>query len=158
MKNICISFIVLFISFTINSQEKAGTNRLFELQKKKVEIDINKDIFTSVTTNMYVSQNPQALIVGLFIPISYENKKMKINSKPVAEGLEFKGEQMLNNKNILLLTGRVIKKGIEFTKQKYYIKQNQNTCIELTTMLPVNAVAKDKAMLMEIVHSVIEKN
>ena len=157
MKNICISFIVLFISFTINSQEKAGKNRLFELQKKKVEIDINKDVFTSVTTNMYVSQNPQALIVGLFLPISYETKKTKINNKP-DEGMEFKGEQKINSKNILLLSGTVIKKGIEYSKQKYYIKQDQNTCIELTTMLPVNADAKDKMMLMKIVHSVIEKN
>ncbi|MDN3620220.1 hypothetical protein QWY81_12210 [Polaribacter undariae] len=158
MKNICISFIVLFISFAVNSQEKAASNRLFDLQKTKVEIDINNDVFTSVTTNMYVAQNPQALIVGLFIPISYENQKEKINSKPIAEGMEFKGEQMINSENVLLLTGTVLKKGIEFTKQKYYIKQDQNTCIELTTMLAVNADAKDKMMLMKIVHSVIENN
>ncbi len=149
---------VLFISFTMNAQEKAASNRLFDLQKTKVEIDINKDVFTSVTTNMYVSQKPQALIVGLFIPISYENQKEKINSKPIAEGMEFKGEQMINSENVLLLTGTVLKKGIEFTKQKYYIKQDENTCIELTTMLAVNADAKDKMMLMKIVHSVIEKN
>ena len=158
MKNICISFIVLFISITMNAQEKAGPNRLFELQKKKVEIDINKDVFTSVTTNMYVSKKPQALIVGLFIPISYETKKTKINNNPAAERMEFNGEQMINGENVLLLTGTIIKKGIEFTKQKYYIKQDENTCIELTTMLAVNADAKDKMMLMKIVHSVIEKN
>ncbi|MCL7763905.1 hypothetical protein MPF19_10795 [Polaribacter sp. Z014] len=155
MKKIGIVLVVLFLSFNHYSQ---NTNSLFELQKRKVEIDIDRSFFTNVTTNMYVSKNPDALIIALFLPISYKDQKAKINRKPIVKGLEFKGEKKLNNKNILLLSGTVIKKGTEFTKQKYYIKQDKNTCIELTTMLAVNADAKDKMMLTEIVNSVIEKN
>ena len=156
MKNILFILVSLLLGFNTFSQKKENTIPLFELQKKKVNIDIDKSIFTSVHQNMYVSKNPDALILALFIPISYDKQKVKMNNKTIAEGMEFKGEITINNEKVLLLSGNIIKKGIDFTKQKYYIKYDKNTSIELTTMLAVNKA--DKKMLLEIVNSVVEKN
>lgn len=158
MKNISLVLVFLFLSFNSYSQENKGNYSLFELQKKKVAIDISNEIFTTVYPNMYVSQKPDALILAVFLPISYNAQKVKLSSASTTNGMEFKGEKTLNNKKVLLLSGTIIKKGIEFTKHKYYIKQQHNTCIELTTMLPVTADTKEKKMIQDVVNSVIEKN
>ena len=158
MKKIGIALVVLFLSLNTCSQNRNTTNTLFELQKKKVEIDINKNLFSNVSTNMYVSQNPDALILALFIPISYDKQKEKITSKPLTKGMVFKGEKVLNNDKVLFVEGTVFKKGIEFAKRIYYIPQRKNICIELTTMLAVDASDAYKKMMVEIVNSVIEKN
>ncbi|WP_341221665.1 hypothetical protein [Polaribacter atrinae] len=158
MKKISLVLALLFLSFHSYSQDKPNNVRLFELQKKKVEIDISADVFTSVYHNMYVSKNPDALILGVFLPISYDNQKVKLSSAPKTTGMEFKGEITLNNEKVLWVSGTIIKKGIEFNKHKYYIKQEHNTCIELTTMLAVTADAKEQNMVMDIVNSVIDKN
>ena len=157
MKNIYITLVLLFLSFNMYSQEKGASNALFNLQKKKVKIDLDKTIFTNVTTNMYVSQKPDVLILALFIPISYDKQKDKLKSKPI-KAMDFKGEIVQNNEKVLFLSGNVIKKGTTFIKQKYYIKYTKNTIIELTTMLAANADKNDKKMLLEIVNSVIGKN
>ncbi|WP_343329862.1 hypothetical protein [Polaribacter staleyi] len=158
MKNIGLALLLLFFSFNIYSQDKKTKNALFELQKKKVSINIDKDIFTNVYQNMYVSKKPEALVLAVIIPISYDAQKDKINNKAINKGIPFKGEKKLNKENVLVFSGTIIKKGIEFAKHIYYIKQQQNTCIELTTMLAVNAPTKDKNMIKDIVNSVIEKN
>jgi hypothetical protein len=158
MKNSNLILVFLFLCFNSFCQVKEGTDNLFQLQKKKVSIDIDKAIFTSVYQNMYVSKKPDALVLAVIIPISYDEQKVKINGGTVVKEIPFKGEKMIHNENVLCFTGTIIKKGIEFKKQVYYIKQHKNTCIELTTMLPVNADTKDKKMLINIVNSVIEKN
>ncbi|PQJ73009.1 hypothetical protein [Polaribacter butkevichii] len=158
MKNIGLALLLLFFSFNIYSQDKKTKNALFELQKKKVSINIDKDIFTNVYQNMYVSKKPEALVLAVIIPISYDAQKEKVNNKAIKKEIPFKGEKKLNKENVLVFSGTIIKKGIEFAKHIYYIKQQQNTCIELTTMLAVNAPTKDKNMIKAIVNSVIEKN
>jgi len=158
MKNCYIVLVFLFLSFSIHSQEATSNETLFNLQKKELNIDINKDIFTSVSRNMYVSKNPKILIVGLFLPISYKDQKVKLSSAAKTTTMEFKGEITLNNEKVLWASGTIIKKGIEFNKHKYYIKQEHNTCIELTTMFAVTTDIKEQKMVMDIVNSVIEKN
>ncbi|WP_158837468.1 hypothetical protein [Polaribacter sp. L3A8] len=158
MKNIYLILVFLFLSFNNYCQVKEGADNLFELQKKKVAINISKNVFTSVYQNMYVSKKPDALVLAVIIPISYDAQKAKINGGTVVKEIPFKGEKMINNENVLCFTGTIIKKGIEFKKQVYYIKQHKNTCIELTTMLPLNADTKDKKMMINIVNSVVKKN
>lgn len=158
MKNICLVLVVIFFSYNTYTQDSKGSDTLFNLQKKKVKIDINTAVFTNVYQNMYVSKKPEALIVALFIPISYKEQRAQLNGKTLAKGMSFKGEKSINDEKVLWLSGIVTKKGIEFTKQKFYIRYNKNLSIELTTMLPVKACKDDKKMIEEIVNSVIALN
>ncbi|MCG1037621.1 hypothetical protein [Polaribacter sargassicola] len=157
MKNILI-FIIFILSYHIQSQDKGEKELLFKLQNKKVNININKDIFTNVTTNMYAAQEPKALIVALYLPISYKKQKTKLNKISNSSELKFIGEKTIKGEKILLKEGIISKKGINYLKQVYYLKYDKKTCIELTTMLVYSASKRSKKMIDDIVYSVIEKN
>jgi len=158
MKNILLLFVLSIFSYQIHSQDKVKKELLFELQNKKININIDKNVFKNVQKNMYVSQNPNALILGLFLPISYENQKVKINNISTSDNLKFVGEKTINKEKVLLKEGIINKKGIDYLKHVYYIKYDDNICIELTTMLPYKADDQSKKMIENIVYSVLENN
>lgn len=156
--NIRLVLVLLFLGLNAYSQDRGKKENLFEMQKVKVIIDIDKNVFTNVYANMYVSKKPNALVVALFLPISYNQQKLKLDALFVSKKMKIKGEKMIRGKKVLFMKGTINKEGIDFIKEVYYLKYNKKTSIELTIMLDINADAKYKKMINEIVYSVIEKN
>ena len=52
--------------------------RMLELMSKKIEMEVNTDLFKPEGANSYVSEDPKAVIMAMMVPDSYENSKMKM--------------------------------------------------------------------------------
>ncbi|WP_299061063.1 hypothetical protein [uncultured Polaribacter sp.] len=155
MKILLYVTLLTLCSLNFYAQENKKKHLIFEIQKRKINIDLDTAIFESFATNMYGSKNKDAIVIALYLPNSYEDQKLKIAS---VQNDKIWAEKKAYGKTIYTTNYELIKSDKRFVKSEYIISMQDNLCISLTTMLPVNAPKKDKQMIVDIVKSVLKRN
>ncbi|MFD2528662.1 MULTISPECIES: hypothetical protein [Polaribacter] len=155
MKNLLLVTLLTLFSFNFYAQENNKKHSIFEIQKRKINIDIDTALFENFATNMYGSKNKDAVVIALYLPNSYEDQKLKIASK---QNDKVWAEKSAYGKKVYTTNYEISKSDKRYVKSEYIISMQDSFCISLTTMLPVNALKTDKEMIKDIVKSVLKKN
>jgi len=141
---------------TQEDQEKLA--RMMELMGQKIDMDVDLTLFTSVSTNTYVSENPKAVIMAMMVPDSYENSKEKMDKDP---GERFtiteKGETEINGVKTLYMIGISEAEGSVLDNTVYCIELDEDTCMMFIGMVDQTADPKFAEAITKTMNSIIKK-
>ncbi|AGC76937.1 hypothetical protein LX97_03306 [Nonlabens dokdonensis] len=164
MKNLIFFSLFLFISVSslqaqeATKEDQAQEARILELMSKKIDIDVDKELFMEVTPNTYVSEVPKGVIMAMYVPQDYETSKEKIkNDTPKDFKLEKSGEKQINGVNVLFMTGTSSAEGVTIKSTIYCIEYDKETCIMAMGMIEENAGKNYKEAVDKAITSVVKK-
>lgn len=173
MKNILFAVIVCVMAFNLQAQtpettetvdakteqeNQAKMDRMLELMKKKIEMEVDTKLFVPQGPNSYVSEDPKAVIMAMMVPDSYENAKEKmVNDAGGNMTITEKGEKELNGVTVLFMKGTNEAEGSTLNAEMYCMEIDAETCLMFVGMADVNADAKYSEAITKAVNSVIKK-
>lgn len=146
---------------TTADDQKAAQDKMaraMELMSQKIEMEVDTELFTSVTANTYVSESPKAVLMAMMIPDSYENTKKKMD-KDAGKQFEIteKGETEMNGVNVLYMKGTSEAEGTTLNNTMYCMAIDEETCLMFIGMVDVNADAKYAEAIEKTANSIIKK-
>ncbi|MCB0399153.1 MAG: hypothetical protein KDD26_05910 [Winogradskyella sp.] len=151
----------LFIGLFVNAQETDAEKqaRALELMSKKVDIKVNEELFMAVTQNTYISESPKAVVMGMYVPETYEAAKEKLKANTAAQQFEVasSGEKEINGINVLYMYGTSEAEGVTLDNKIYCFEINKDTCLMLIGMLEVGADKKYSDAIDAALNSGIKK-
>lgn len=168
MKKLLLALLVFTMGANLYAQDTPTTEdpaadqakmaRMMELMGQKIDMEVDTELFTSVSTNTYVSENPKAVVMAMMIPDSYENSKKKMD-KDAGEKFKIteKGETEINGVKVLYMKGTSEAEGTTLNNTMYCIAVDDETCLMFIGMLDVNADAKYAEAIENTAKSVIKK-
>lgn len=153
---------MLFVAvFTVQAQDDdAAEQQAIALELSQIELDIKVDqsIFTKMSTNMYISQAPKAMIMGMVVPETYENAKSKLDSSlPPEFTVSNKGEKMMNGIQVLFIEGTGDTKDGVINCTMYCFERDADTCTMFMGMSEVGIDKKYTDAIVEAANSLIKK-
>lgn len=133
-------------------------NRMMELMGRKIEMDVNTELFTAQGLNSYISETPKAAIMAMYVPDSYENSKKKMendlqNNMTITE----KGEKQVNDVTVLYMKGTTEADGQTLNIEMYCMEVDEETCLMFAGMTAINADKKYNDAINKAAKSVIKK-
>jgi hypothetical protein len=139
---VCIAlFICSNLSFGQNSTDTDSlTNALAGMINKmlttKIEMDIDTTLYPNHSGNMYISNEPKALIMSMLVPQDYETAKEHLEKRESKKNQDIKetGEFEENGKKILYRTGVVKEEGKKFMMEQYVVSVSNEQTIIITGM------------------------
>lgn len=160
MKKLLVVFTLLFCVIS-NAQEtdSAKENRTKELMSKKVEMDVDSGLFMAVTQNTFVSESPKAVIMGLYVPETYENIKLEMDTEMSQQfKVVEKGEKTINGVSVLCIVGISEPEGITMNNTVYCYKVDADTCVMLMGIIEEGAENKYKVAINKALNSGVKKH
>lgn len=163
MKNKLIALCLLLFSAPLQAQEateidKKKEARQKELMMKKVEMDVDEDLFLQVTPNAYVSETPKAVIMAMLIPETYANSKKKMeDEKSPTVKFTAKGEKEVNGVKVYYLEGVTEAEGKTLKNTIYCVEVDAETCLMFIATLEKGADKKYEEAITKAAHSAIKK-
>lgn len=163
MKKTLIALCILFVGFNMQAQTQTETEadkqkRAMELMSKKVDMDVNEDLFIGVTPNTYVSESPKAVIMAMMVPETYASSKKKMDTDMSDKfNVVSKGEKKINGVDVLYMNGTSEAEGTTLNNVIYCIEYDANTCIMFIGMVEKGADKKYDEAVAKAANSVIKK-
>ncbi len=163
MKKTLIALCILFIGFNVQAQDTdadaAKQAKAMEMMSKKVDMDVNEELFMAVTPNTYVSESPKAVIMAMMVPETYEasRKKMSENSTEQFK-VTNQGEKEINGVKVLFMNGTSEAEGTTLNNTVYCVKYDEETCIMFIGMVENGADQKYTDAVAKAANSVIKKH
>ena len=160
MKKFLIALCILFVGFTVQAQETDAEKqaRTMELMSKKVEMDIDTELFMGVTANTYVSESPKAVIMAMMVAETYANSKKKMNEDNSDKfKVTDKGEKKINGVNVLYMKGTSEAEGTTLNNTIYCVELDATTCIMFIGMVEEGADKKYVDAVAKAANSIIKK-
>ncbi|WP_215907121.1 hypothetical protein [Kordia aestuariivivens] len=163
MKKTLIALCILFIGFNVQAQEteadKEKAAKAMEMMSKKVDMDVNEELFMAVTPNTYVSENPKAVIMAMMVPETYEASKEKMNENDTDKfKVTGRGEKEINGVKVLYMEGTSEAEGTTLNNTIYCVKYDEETCIMFIGMVEDGADVKYTDAVAKAANSVIKKH
>ncbi|MBC8753707.1 hypothetical protein H2O64_03440 [Kordia sp. YSTF-M3] len=154
---------MLFIGFNVQAQEteadKEKAAKAMEMMSKKVDMDVNEELFMAVTPNTYVSENPKAVIMAMMVPETYEASKEKMNENDTDKfKVTGRGEKEINGVKVLYMEGTSEAEGTTLNNTIYCVKYDEETCIMFIGMVEDGADVKYTDAVAKAANSVIKKH
>lgn len=132
--------------------------RMMELMSKKIEMDVNTELFVSQGANSYVSEDPKAVIMAMMVPESYETSKTKMENDAGGNlTITEKGEKEMNGVTVLYMKGTTDSEGSTLSAEMYCMEIDEETCLMFVGMADVKADAKYTEAIKKAANSVIKK-
>lgn len=173
MKNVVLALFLGLMAFNVQAQEPATTEtqeakteeanqdkmkRMLELMSKKIEMDVDTELFKPEGANSYVSENPKAVILAMMVPDTYENSKKKME-KDAGGGMTIteKGEKEINGVTVLYMKGTSEAEGSTLNAEMYCMEVDAETCLMFVGMADVKADTKYTEAITKAANSVIKK-
>ncbi|WP_397362423.1 hypothetical protein [Olleya sp. R77988] len=172
MKKLLFALLFLMLGVNLHAQETEvevteGTEtaesddkvkRVMELMRKEIDMIVDEDVFKSVGNNTYVSEEPKAVLLAMYIPESYEVSRTKMNNPP-EDGFVVSdtGEKEVNGVKVLFMEGTSNTQGVTMTNAIYCMEIDENTCMMVMGMLEENADQKYIDIINRSINSVIKK-
>lgn len=165
MKKTLITLLFLVIGVTAYSQEAVKTkddqkkaSRAMELMSKKIDINIDSNLFTPVATNTYVSESPKSVVMAMYVPESYEMAKKKMDNNSTDKfKITSKGEKEINGVKVLYMFGTSEAEGVTLDNEIYCLKVDDETCMMFMGMIEKGADKKYAEAIHKAMNSVIKK-
>jgi hypothetical protein len=164
MRKTLIALCILFVGFNAQAQgagteaDKAKAAKAMEMMSKKVDMDVNEELFTAATTNTYVSESPKAVIMAMIVPETYEASKAKMNENNSDQfKVSDRGEKEVNGVKVLFMEGTSESEGVTLNNTVYCVKYDEETCIMFIGMVEVGADKKYIKAITNAANSVIKK-
>jgi hypothetical protein len=162
MKKTLIALCILFIGFNVQAQDDSGTGeakaaKAMEMMHKKIDMDVNEELFMAVSPNIYISDNPKVMIMAMMLPETYEVSREKmeetISDKFIVTA---KGVREMNGVMVSFMEGT---SGTKTTLNNviYYVKYDEESCIMFAGTIEQNADEKYMDAFLNARNSVIKK-
>lgn len=138
MKNTFFTSIVLFLLtvklFGQTDTTEMDFNEMTKMLNTKISMDVDTLLYTNSQGNFYISENPQAMIMGMVIPQSYESAKGKLAADVKKKSVIIKdsGEFEVNGKKILFKIGEMKERGEEMIIELYAVQASKEQTILIT--------------------------
>ncbi len=161
MKKILIALCILFVGFNVQAQETDAEKqaRTMELMSKKVEMDIDTELFMNVTTNTYVSESPKVVIMAMMVAETYANSKKKLNEDNSDKfKVTERGEKKINGVNVLYMKGTSEAEGTTLNNTIYCVEYDATTCIMFVGMVEDGADKKYADAIDKAANSIVKKH
>lgn len=151
----------LFIGLFVNAQETDTDKqtRAMELMSKKVDITVDEELFKAVTPNAYVSESPQAVVMGMYVPETFENAKKKLLENTEDQKFEVTdhGEKEINGVKVLYMYGKSTAQEVTLENKVYCYEIDKDTCLMLIGICEVGADKKYSDAVNTALNSAIKK-
>nr|WP_321222382.1 hypothetical protein [uncultured Psychroserpens sp.] len=165
MKKLLIALLVFTMGVQMQAQETAAPEmdeaqmaRMMELMSKKIEMDVDTELFTAVSMNTYVSENPKAVVMAMMVPETFAKAKEKMQANDEEKfKVTDKGEKVVNGVNVLFMEGTSIAEGSTLNNMIYCMEIDANTCLMFIGMVDQTADAKYTEAITKSMNSVIKK-
>ncbi len=138
--------------------DQAQMARMMKLMGQKIEMEIDTTLFSAVSINTYVSENPKVVILAMMVPDSFENSKEKMenNSSKQFKIIET-GEKEMNGVNVLFIKGTSEAEGTTLQNTLYCMAVDDETCLMFVGVIDEKADAKYFEAIEKAANSVIKK-
>jgi|ERR1019366_258565 hypothetical protein len=129
--------ILLFsmISFgqTDSTQVDLG-NEMTKMLNTKISMEVDSQLYKNSQGNFYISEKPQAMIMAMVIPQSYEKAKEKLSEDVKKKNVVIKnaGEFEVNGKKIGFKTGEMKENGENMIIELYVVEATKENTIFIT--------------------------
>lgn len=161
MKKTLIALCMLFVAtFTVQAQEDQAEKQALamELMKIDLKMDIDTDLLQKMSTNMYFSENPQVMVMGMVVPSTYENAKNELEKNlPPDFKVSDKGEKMMNGVKVIFLEGTSETPQGTIDCVVYCMKRDPETCTMFMGMSGTGTAQKYLDAIEKAANSVIKK-
>ena len=164
MKKTLIALCILLVGFNVQAQEatteadKAKAAKAMEMMSKKVDMDVDTELFTAVTPNTYVSESPKAVIMAMMVPESYAASKKKMDTNMSDKfTVSNKGEKEINGVKVLFMEGTSEAEGATLNNTIYCVEYDKETCIMFIGMVENGADQKYIDAVDKAAKSMIKK-
>lgn len=160
MKKILIALCTLFVAVgTVQAQDDDAEKQALavELASIDLKMEVDTSIFQKASTNMYVSQAPQVMVMGMVVPENYDNAKAKLESNlPPEFNISDKGEKMLNGVKVIFLEGTSKSPQGVINCVVYCMKRDADTCTMFMGMSEKGVDKKYTDAIDEAANSIIK--
>jgi hypothetical protein len=122
----------------LNGNESSAGAPAEELSKvltTEIVMDIDTLIYSTRNGNIYISENPDGMIMGIVAPQSFEKAKTRLdesNSRKKDFHPKDKGEFRENGRRILYRTGTFKKEGKKYVMEQYIVAVSADRSIFIT--------------------------
>lgn len=145
MKKTFFTGLVMLFSFITYGQSDTTEMDFSEMSKMlntKISMEVDTLLYTNSQGNFYISENPQAMIMGMVIPQAYDKAKEKLISDVKRKSVKIKdsGEFEINGKKILFKIGEMKERGEEMIIELYAVQ----TATDRTILITGIYMPKDK--------------
>ncbi len=152
---------MLFVAtFTVQAQEDEAEKQALAMEMASIELnmEVDTELFQKMSTNMYVSQTPQVMIMGMVVPETYENAKTKLEGNlPPEFKVSDKGEKTMNGVKVVFLKGTSDSPQGVIDCVVYCTKRDAETCTMFMGMSEVGVDQKYVDAINKAANSVIKK-
>ncbi len=156
MKNLLVLGLLVLSMFsfgqTDTSMSEEDSKKMEEglkmLFASKIEMDIDKSMFTMNEGNMYFTEDQKTGIVAMAVPQSFAKMKENMGKDKKKEGMELvdKGEITINGQNVLFMKNETKKEGQDFIILIYAKEIDAETSMMITSFFEKSKEAAIKPL------------
>lgn len=165
MKKLFLLLAIGLTTFTIQAQDKETTKgdqdkmtKYIELMSKKIDMVVDTSLFIEATPNTYVSENPKAVIMAMYVPESYEDTKKKMDDNvDTAFQVSDKGETEINGVKVLFMKGTSSADGTVMESEMYCMEIEDELCMMFLGLTEQGIDGKYNEAITKAMNSVIKK-
>ncbi len=139
MKKIIFSLlsVIVLIGRTYGQTDSTGADMVKEMEKMfgaKITMEVDTTLYNNRQGNFYISENPQAMLMAVVIPDSYENSKLKLSEAVQKKEVTVKdlGEMESNGKKIIYKIGEMKENGQDMIIELYAVEATTEKTILIT--------------------------
>ncbi len=165
MKKLFLLFAIGLLTLTVQAQDTETSNadqekmtRMMELMSKKIPMEVDTNLFIEATPNTYVSENPKAVIMAMYVPESYETSRQKMNENvDAAFQVSDMGETEVNGVKVLFMKGSSAADGITMDTVMYCMEVEDELCMMFLGLTEQDIDTKYNEAITKAMNSVIKK-
>ncbi len=135
-------FLTLFtVSFSFAQDEVV--EEIEDLPEYVIDMDFNKSLYENNFGNMYMSDSPKAVLMGMVIPQDYESGKTELSKAMEPDLKNFKAQEIsVNGLKYYSCTGIMNQEGVEIFVEVMIKKIDDNSCLMVSSMYEVGIKSK----------------
>jgi len=141
---------------TLTAQDKENMEKgLKMLFDSKIDMDIDKSVFTMNEGNMYFTDDQKIGIVAMVVPQSFAKVKESMNKDKKKENMQLldKGEISLNGQKVLFMKNQTEKEGKEYIILIYCKENDADSSIMITSFFEKSKESEIKPMAEKAITS-----
>ena len=132
----CLALFLLSVSTYGQTDSMNGglENEMTKMLTTKIYMEVDSQLYSSIQGNFYISEKPQAMIMAMVIPQSYEKAKQKISEDVKKKNVLIKdsGEFVINGKKIVFKIGEMVERGEKMIIELYAVEATAESTILIT--------------------------
>lgn len=129
-----LALLLSVITYGQSDTTEMDFNAMTKMLNTKIIMEVDTLLYTNSQGNFYISENPQAMIMGIVIPESYEKAKEKLTDDVKKKNVIIKdsGEFVVNGKKIVFKIGEMDERGEKMLIELYAVEATKDHTIIIT--------------------------